>query len=203
MKSYDQIFLANRAWAQTIKNVDEDYFKNLSLGQTPKYFWIGCADSRMSETVITRSQLGEFFVHRNVANLVHAEDKNLMSALRYSVDYLKVKHIVVAGHYSCGGVKAAFDGLQDPYLTDWISDIKNTLDDNQTEIDAIEDETEKLNRLSELSIIKQVEILASMDIVKDAWANGQRLFIHGWIFDISTGELNSLKEIHPDDMIKK
>jgi len=203
MKSYDQIFLANRAWAQTIKNVDEDYFKNLSLGQTPKYFWIGCADSRMSETVITRSQLGEFFVHRNVANLVHAEDKNLMSALRYSVDYLKVKHIVVAGHYSCGGVKAAFDGLQDPYLTDWISDIKNTLDDNQTEIDALKDETEKLNRLSELSIIKQVEKLASMDIIKDAWANGQRLFIHGWIFDISTGELNSLKEIHPDDMIKK
>ncbi|WP_430816924.1 carbonic anhydrase [Carboxylicivirga sp. RSCT41] len=202
MKSYDQIFLANRAWVQTINNVDEDYFKNLSLGQEPKYFWIGCADSRMSETTITRGKLGEFFVHRNVANLVHEEDDNLMAALRYAVDYLKVKHIVVAGHYSCGGVKAAYDGLQDPYLSGWIGDIKETLDSNEKEIAGIGDEIKKLDRLSELSIVKQVNKLASMDIIKDAWARGQRLFIHGWVFDISTGELNSLKEIHPDDMIK-
>lgn len=203
MKSYDQIFLANRAWVQTIKNVDEDYFKNLSLGQSPKYFWIGCADSRMSPTMITRSKLGELFVHRNVANLVKEDDENFMASLRYAVDYLKVKHIVVAGHYSCGGVKAAFDGLQDPYLTKWIDDIKQTLDANEAEIANIGDETQKLNRLTELSIIKQVDKLASMDIIKDAWAKGQRLFVHGWIFNISTGELNSLKEIHPDDMNTK
>ncbi|TRX63975.1 carbonic anhydrase [Carboxylicivirga sp. M1479] len=202
MKSYDQIFLANRSWVQTINNVDKDYFKNLSLAQTPKYFWIGCADSRMAETVITRSQLGEFFVHRNVANLVNADDESLMAGLRYAVDYLKVKHIVVVGHYSCGGVKAAFDGLDDPYLSKWVGDIKNTLADNKQEIEAISHEDEKLNRLSELSIVKQVEKLASMDIVKDAWSRGQRLFVHGWIFNIATGELNSLKEIHPDDMIK-
>ena len=199
MKSFDQIFLANRSWVQTIKNVDDDYFKKLSLGQSPKYFWIGCADSRMAETVITRSQLGQFFVHRNVANLVHADDESLMAGLRYAVDYLKVKHIVVAGHYSCGGVKAAYDGLKDKYLTGWVSDIKETLDNNQEELSGIADETEKLNRLGELSVLKQADKLASMDIVKEAWAQGHRLFIHAWMFDISTGELNSLKEITPDD----
>ena len=199
MKSFDQIFLANRSWVQTIKNVDDDYFKKLSLGQSPKYFWIGCADSRMAETVITRSQLGQFFVHRNVANLVHADDESLMAGLRYAVDYLKVKHIVVAGHYSCGGVKAAYDGLKDKYLTGWVSDIKETLDNNQEELSGIADETEKLNRLGELSVLKQADKLASFDIVKEAWAQGRRLFIHAWMFDISTGELNSLKEITPDD----
>ncbi len=198
MKSFDQIFLANRSWVQTIKNVDKAYFEKLSLGQSPRYFWIGCADSRMAETVITRSQLGEFFVHRNVANLVHAEDENLMAALRYAVDYLKVKHVVVAGHYSCGGVKAAYDGLQDPYLTKWVSDIKDTLDTNQDEISGIDDENAKLDRLSELSVMKQANKLAGMDIIKEAWARGQEVFIHAWMFNISTGELNSLKEIKPD-----
>ncbi len=105
-------------------------------------------------------------------------------------------------YYSCGGVKAAFDGLQELYLTDWVSDIKGTLEENRNEIDKLDDETKKLDRLSELSVIKQVDRLAEIGIIKDAWARGQRLFVHGWIFDISTGELNSLKEIHPDDMIK-
>ncbi len=202
MKSYDQLFLANRAWVQGLNSVDGDYFKKLSLSQAPKYFWIGCADSRVSESVITQTQLGELFIHRNVANLVNPGDNNLMAALKYAVDYLKVKHIVVAGHYSCGGVKAAFDGLQELYLTDWVSDIKATLEENRNEIDKLDDETKKLDRLSELSVIKQVDRLAEIGIIKDAWARGQRLFVHGWIFDISTGELNSLKEIHPDDMIK-
>jgi carbonic anhydrase len=201
MKSYDQLFLANRAWVQTIKSVDKDYFKNLSLGQSPRYFWVGCADSRMSPTVITRSTLGEFFVHRNVANLVNEKDENFMASLRYAVDYLKVKHIVVAGHYSCGGVKAAYDNLQDPYLTNWVGDIRHTLETNRSEIDQITDENDKLNRLTELSIIKQVDKLAAMDIIKEAWSKGQRLFIHGWVFNISTGELNSIKEINPDEII--
>ncbi|MBR8536876.1 carbonic anhydrase [Carboxylicivirga sediminis] len=202
MKSYDQIFLANRAWAQTIKNVDEDYFKNLSLGQAPKYFWIGCADSRMAETVITRSQLGQFFVHRNVANLVHEEDASLMAALSFAVNTLGVKHIVVAGHTNCGGIKAALEGTDDKYLDNWIGEIRETLNDNIEEIDGIKGNENKANRLAELSVIKQVDRLASMEILKDAWGRGQRLFVHGWIFDIATGELNSIKEIHPDDMIK-
>lgn len=202
MKSYDQIFLANRAWAQTIKNVDEDYFKNLSLGQAPKYFWIGCSDSRMATTVITRSQLGQFFVHRNVANLVHEEDASLMAALSFAVNTLGVKHIVVAGHTNCGGVKAALEGTDDKYLDKWIGEIRETLNDNIEEIDGIEGDENKANRLAELSVMKQVGRLASMEIIKDAWGRGQRLFVHGWLFDIATGELNSIKEIHPDDMIK-
>ena len=202
MKSYDQIFLANRAWAQSLKDADKEYFEKMALGQAPKYFWIGCADSRVSETVITKSQLGELFVHRNVANLVNENDRNLLASLRYAIDYLKVKHIVVAGHYSCGGVKAAFDGLEDPYITDWVRDIKSTLEANGKEIEAIEGDMNRVDRLAELSIIRQVDKLASMDLIKDAWARGQRLFIHGWIFNLSTGELDSLKEIHPDEMIK-
>lgn len=197
MKSYDQLFLANRSWVQTIKSVDKDYFKNLSLGQTPKYFWIGCADSRMSETVMTRSELGEFFTHRNVANLVDEKDTSLMAGLKYAVDYLKVKHVVVVGHHGCGGVKAAYDGLDDLHITPWVKDIKETLDVNQKEIEDISDEGSKLNRLSELSVIKQAEKLASMDVIKDAWNRGQNVYIHAWVFDISTGELSSLKEIKP------
>lgn len=154
MKSYDQIFLSNRAWAQSLKEADKDYFQKMALGQTPKYFWIGCADSRVSEAVITKSQLGELFVHRNVANLVHDSDTNLLASLRYAIDYLKVKHIVVAGHYNCGGVKAAYDGLDDPYITGWVSDIKQTLTSNETELGAIEGEMDRVNRLAELSIIK-------------------------------------------------
>ncbi|WP_439182242.1 carbonic anhydrase [Carboxylicivirga taeanensis] len=201
MKPRDKVFIANKAWAQSIRDADEHYFKNLAIDQTPEYFWIGCADSRMSETLITSSQLGEFFVHRNVSNLVDEQDASLMAALSFAVNTLGVSHVVVAGHTYCGGVKAAYEGIEDAYVSRWIKDIRETLHDNQSEIDAIEDEAEKVNRLAELSIIKQVDKLLALDILKQAWARGQRLFVHGWLFDISTGELHALKEVHPDEMI--
>ena len=200
MKSFDQIFLANRSWAQAMRQNNQNYFKNLALSQDPKYLWIGCSDSRVPETEITGSEPGEFFVHRNIANLVHDDDPSLLSVLKYAVDYLKVKHIVVCGHRSCGGVKAAFDGLDDEHLGEWIADVKSSYMSNKNELMNIDSDTDKVNRLAELSVIKQVERLCSMDIIKNAWNRGQRLFIHGWMFDLSSGELNSLKEVNPDNL---
>lgn len=200
MKSFDQIFLANRSWAQAKLQNDKEYFTRLSKGQSPKYLWIGCSDSRVPETEITGSGPGELFVHRNIANLVHSNDESLLSVLKYAVDYLKVKHIVVCGHCNCGGVKAAFDGLEDEHLGEWIGDIKSTYMSNKSSLSGIDSDMAKVNRLAEISVVKQVDKLAEFDIVKNAWKRKQRLFIHGWMFNISSGELNTLKEINPDEL---
>ncbi|WP_075590019.1 carbonic anhydrase [Labilibacter marinus] len=201
MDLLDQVFLSNRSWAQGMVKNNKDYFKNLSLTQVPKYLWIGCSDSRVPETEITGSKAGEIFVHRNIANLVHDDDPSLLSVLKYAVDYLKVEHIVVCGHLNCGGVKAAFDGLEDEHLGDWIADIKSSYMSNKDDLSEIVSNTDKINRLAELSVVKQVEKLSSMKVVKDAWGRGQHLHIHGWMFDISTGELNSLKELSPEKRV--
>ncbi len=198
MKSFNQILLANRSWAQNKVELSPEYFKNLSVGQTPKYLWIGCSDSRVPETEITGTEPGELFVHRNIANQVHNNDPNLMSVVKYAVDYLKVKHIVITGHYKCGGVKAAYDDLSEEYITSWISDIRQTYLREKEQLDNIGDEAERLDRLSELSVMHQVEKLSTNAIIQNAWKRGQRLFIHGWIFDMTTGELKVLKEINPD-----
>lgn len=200
MKSFDQIFLANRSWAQAKIQNDKQYFSRLSKGQSPNYLWIGCSDSRVPETEITGSGPGELFVHRNIANLVHSDDENLLSVLKYAVDYLKVKHIVVCGHRNCGGVKAAFDGLEDQHLSNWIGDIKSTYMANKNDLSEIDSDKDKVDRLAELNVIKQVEKLAQFEIIQNAWKRNQRLYIHGWMFNMSNGELNALKEINPDEL---
>ncbi|MFC2124512.1 carbonic anhydrase [Bacteroidota bacterium] len=200
MKSFDQMLLTNRSWVLEMKNIDPDYFAKLSVGQSPKYLWIGCSDSRIPIEIITGSEPGEIFVHRNIANLVRDTDPNLMSVVKYAVDYLKVKHIVICGHYNCGGVKAAYDDLNVDYIGEWISDIKNSLKDNIDEIEQIQNETDRVNRLAELSVLKQVDKLRENSIIQNAWDRKQRLFIHGWIFDIFSGELKVLKEINPDEL---
>ncbi|MCY1723350.1 carbonic anhydrase [Prolixibacteraceae bacterium Z1-6] len=199
MKSFDQIILANKHWAQEKKNIDPDYFKNLSLGQAPKYLWIGCSDSRIPEHEITNSEPGELFVHRNIANLVIDNDTNLMSVLKYAIDYLKVKHIVVCGHYYCGGVKAAYDDMNEEYIGSWISDVKHTHKASIDELNKLDNEEEKLHRLAELNVLHQINKLDTNAIIKHAREHGQRIFLHGWIFDIASGELKVLKEINPDD----
>lgn len=200
MKSFDQIFKANRSWVRKKEMLDKDYFKKLAMGQQPKYLWIGCSDSRVPETEITGTEPGEIFVHRNIANLVNSNDPNVMSVLKYAVDYLKVKHIVVCGHYECGGVKAAIDNLHDEYLGDWIVDIKKTYKNHKKELKLYGDERTLAYRLSELSVVKQVEKLCDTAIVQNAWERGYCLFIHGWIFDITTGKLKTLMEINPDNL---
>lgn len=200
MKSFDQILLTNRSWAQAKKQNDPDYFKKLSLGQAPKYLWIGCSDSRVPATEITGAEPGEIFVHRNIANLTKADDPSFTSVLKYAVDYLKVKHIVVCGHHACGGVKAAMDGLEDELLSPWISGIRETYLENKNDIDKHREDKHRVNNLAELNVLKQVDHLYDHPIVRQAWSRGQRLFIHGWIFDMETGELDSLKEVSPDEL---
>ncbi len=200
MKSFDQILLTNRSWAQTKKQNDPDYFKRLSMGQTPKYLWIGCSDSRVPASEITGTEPGEIFVHRNIANLTKPNDPSFSGVLKYAVDYLKVKHIVVCGHHACGGVKAAMDGLQDEQLTPWIEDIRETYLKNKKDIDQHREDKHRVNNLAELNVLKQVDHLYDHPIVRAAWKRGQRLFIHGWMFNIENGELNTLKEINPDKL---
>ncbi len=203
MKSFDQILLFNRSWAEAKKQNDKDYFKKLSLGQSPKYLWIGCSDSRVPAEEITGSGPGDIFVHRNVANLAKADDLSFQSVLKYAVDYLKVKHIVVCGHYGCGGVKAALDGLEDEHITPWVSEVRKTYLENKEDIDKHKEEKHRADNLSELNVFKQVDDISKTKIVRDAWKRGQRLFIHGWIFDMATGEINPLKEINPDKLPKE
>jgi carbonic anhydrase len=200
MKSFNQILLSNRSWALEKKKIDPDYFTKLSVGQKPKYLWIGCSDSRIPIEIITGSDPGEIFVHRNIANLVQDTDPSVMSVLKFAVDYLEVKHIVVCGHYNCGGVKAAYDNLNVDYIGEWISDIKHTFKHHGEELEEIQDESDRVNKLAELSVLQQVEKLSENSIIQNAWNRKQRLFIHGWIFDIFSGELKVLKEINPDEL---
>lgn len=198
MNPHEQIFLSNKEWAKQKKQADAAYFKNLSLGQSPKFLWIGCSDSRVPETEITGSEPGDFFVHRNIANQVNPKDPNLLSVLKYAIDYLKVENIVVCGHTGCGGVKAAIDDLQDEHLTDWIADIKDTYENNAESINKIENADQQVSSLVELNVIKQVEKLCAIDIIEQAWKRGQQLTILGWVFDLSSGELSTLKEVCSD-----
>ncbi len=195
MNSYEQILLFNRGWAKSKTEVDKDFLKRLSQGQNPEYLWIGCSDSRVPAEEITGVNPGDFFVYRNVANLAKADDPSFISVLKYAVDFLKVKHIVVCGHYGCGGVKAAIDNLQDEHITPWVAEIRQTYLENKENIDKHIKDEHKANNLSELNVFKQVNDVISNPIVKNAWKRGQDLSVHGWIFSIETGEIDSLKEV--------
>ena len=195
VKSYDEILVANKAWAYTMATKDKEYFKRLALGQSPDYLWIGCSDSRVPAAGVSQTEPGELFVHRNIANQVITNDSNLMSVVKYAVDYLKVKHIVVCGHYGCGGVIAAMEKNNDEYLGDWLSGIKDSYRKNKEELKAIDDKKARINRMCEINVERQIEKLASTSIVQHAWDRGQELQLHGWIFDLETGLINPLTDI--------
>ncbi|SMO41539.1 carbonic anhydrase [Saccharicrinis carchari] len=195
-KPYGEILSANKAWAKQMIEQDADYFKHLALGQYPDYLWIGCSDSRVPAAGVSQTEPGELFVHRNIANQVITNDFNLMSVVKYAVDYLHVKHIVVCGHYGCGGVIAAMKNNTDKYLGDWLSGIKEAYKRNSLELDAILDEKEKINRMCEINVERQIEKLASSSLIQKAWKKGKELQLHGWIFDLETGLITPLTEIH-------
>ncbi len=197
METYKQILLYNRSWAQAKKNTDKEYFTRLSISQNPQYLWVGCSDSRVPAEEITGANPGDFFVHRNIANIARADDPNFSSVLKYAIDYLKVKHVVVCGHHGCGGCNAAMVDLQDEYLTPWIKDIRNMYLENKADIDKHEELSDRTNNLAELNVFKQVDALIQNPIVRAAWKRGQEVFLHGWIFNLSTGEIDSLKEVDP------
>jgi len=181
----------NRNWSRRKTEVDPEFFKRLENQQSPEYLWIGCSDSRVPANEIVGLDPGELFVHRNVANLAPPQDANYLSVLQFAVDVMKVKHIMVVGHYGCGGVKAAVDGVRRGLVDHWLHPIREVAALHREELDAL-DEKDSWDRLCELNVIRQVHNVASDVFVQDAWARGQSLSVHGWVYRLSNGLVNDL-----------
>jgi carbonic anhydrase len=188
----DHLKAKNRAWAQRKVSVDADFFRRLERQQAPEYLWIGCSDSRVPANEIVDLDPGELFVHRNVANLAPPQDANYLSVLQFAIDVIKVKHVMVVGHYGCGGVRAAVDGKRRGLVDHWLHPIREVYQAHKQTLDAIEDEKMRLDRLCELNVIRQVQNVASDVFVQDAWARGQDVSVHGWVYSISTGIITDL-----------
>ncbi|WP_111641235.1 carbonate dehydratase [Marinimicrobium alkaliphilum] len=194
MHRLEHLLENNARWAEQIKSENPAFFEKLSKQQTPEYLWIGCADSRVPANQIVGLLPGDLFVHRNVANLVVQTDLNCMSVMQFAVEYLKVKHIIVTGHYGCGGVKAAMEHKQLGLIDYWIRNIRDVYFRHADTLDEIDDEAERLDRLCELNVIQQVANVSHTNIVQNAWDQGQELTIHGWIYSIKDGILRKLIE---------
>ena len=195
-KSYQKLIQGNKLYAETKLFKDPDYFTKLSQGQQPDYLWIGCSDSRVPANEITSTQSGEIFVHRNIANLVVHIDTNLLSVLEYAVKFLKVKHIIVCGHYGCGGIKAAMSNHDyKQVLNMWLRNIKDVYRLHREELDGIEDFDTRADRLCELNVKEQVMDLAKTSIVQRAWKHEQRPHLHGWVYGLKDGIINPVFEM--------
>jgi carbonic anhydrase len=195
MKSYEKLLLENKAWAAEKVQDDPGFFNRLSNIQTPEYLWIGCSDSRVPANEITGTAPGEIFVHRNIANLVVNTDLNMLSVLQYAVEVLKVKHIIVCGHYGCGGVKAAMTNKSLGIINKWLRNIKDVHRFNREEVDAIENEDQKIDRMIELNVIEQVMNLAKTSIIQSAWKNSNAPDIHGWVYGLNNGLIKPIFEL--------
>jgi len=195
MKEYKKLLLSNKAWASERLKVDEHYFDDLSKDQNPLFLWIGCADSRVPAEEITHAAPGEIFVHRNVANMVVHTDMNLLSVLQYAVEVLKIKHIIICGHYNCGGVKAAMTNKDFGLINKWLRNIKEVYEKHYDELHAIENEQSRFNAMVELNVKEQIQNLAKTSIVQKAWKNSQLPHLHGWVFDIHKGEIKEVVNI--------
>ena len=188
----DHLKANNRAWAARVVSSDADFFRRLARQQAPEYLWIGCADSRVPANEIVGLDPGELFVHRNVANLAPPQDANYLSVLQFAVDVLKVKHVMVVGHYGCGGVSAAVDGERRGLVDHWLHPIREINHTHRQELDAIADRSARLDRLCELNVIRQVRNVASDVFVQEAWARGQSLHVHGWVYSLANGLVKDL-----------
>ncbi|MEY4595127.1 MAG: hypothetical protein RIQ47_1537 [Bacteroidota bacterium] len=195
MKPYEKLLLANKAWAKEKVQDDPEYFSRLAHIQTPKFLWIGCSDSRVPANEITGTEPGEIFVHRNVANLVVHTDLNLLTVLDYAVRALKVEHIIVCGHHGCGGVRAAMTHHDMGIANKWLRNIKDVYRFHRDEIDAINDENLKIDRMVELNVQEQVMNLAKNSVVQRAWKNEQRPHLHGWVYDLRDGIIQPVCEM--------
>ena len=192
-KSYLRLLENNKNWVKEQLNLNPTYFEKLAKGQSPEYLWIGCSDSRVPANQITGTEPGEVFVHRNIANMVVHSDMNMLSVLSYAVEVLKVKHVIVCGHYGCGGVIAAMKNQQFGLIDNWLRHIKDVYRYHHVELDAIEDENERARRFVEVNVQEQVHDLGKTSIVQNAWKRNQPLHIHGWVYDINDGLINDLK----------
>ncbi len=188
----DDLKANNRAWAERMVSRDPDFFKRLERQQGPQYLWIGCSDSRVPANEIVDLAPGELFVHRNVANLAPPQDANYLSVLQFAVDVIKVRHVIVVGHYGCGGIAAAVDGQRRGLVDHWLHPIREVAEKHRAELDAIGDIHKRNDRLCELNVMRQVKNVASDVFLQDAWARGQELSVHGWVYSLATGLVNDL-----------
>jgi carbonic anhydrase len=192
VKSLSHLFEKNRAWAGQIRQQDPEFFANLAKQQSPSYLWIGCSDSRVPANQIVGLLPGELFVHRNIANLVVHTDLNCLSVLQFAVDVLKVRHVIVCGHYGCSGVRAALEGARIGLSDNWLRHVQDVRQKHQPAFEASLAGPEALNRLCELNVIEQVSNVCQTTIVRDAWERGQKISVHGWIYGIENGLLHDL-----------
>ena len=197
MKAYEKLLDQNKDWAKEKTKDDPEFFNRLAKLQSPEFLWIGCSDSRVSANEITGTQPGEIFVHRNVANLVINTDVNLLSVLDFAVNHLKVRHVIVCGHYGCGGIKAAVTNTDfKPVLNMWLRNIKDVYRIHRAELDALKDEGKKTNRLVELNVQEQIFNLAKTSIIQRAWKNEQRPHLHGWVYGLQDGLIKPVCEMN-------
>ena len=192
MSTLNELFERNRNWAERIEAEDPTFFQKLAQSQSPEYLWIGCADSRVPANEIVGLMPGELFVHRNIANLVVHTDINCLSVIQYAVEVLKVKHVVVCGHYGCGGVLAAMQHTTLGVIDNWLLNIKDVYVRHEDVLMQLEDETERLNRLCEFNVIEQVHHVCHTRIVQQAWEQGHEVSVHGWIYGMEDGRLKDL-----------
>ena len=195
--SYERLLTGNKQWAKDKLKDNPDFFKKLTLGQNPEYLWIGCSDSRVPANEITNTQSGEIFVHRNIANLVVSTDMNLLSVLYFAVETLKVKHVIVCGHYGCGGVLAAMENKDQGFVNNWLRNIKEVYNKHSKELEAMADFKERSDRLVELNVIEQVHNLAKTRIVQEHWKK-RELEIHGWVYGVQDGLIKDLEVSYSD-----
>lgn len=196
MQSLKHLFDNNKTWADRIELEAPGFFKKLSEQQAPEYLWIGCSDSRVPANDIVGLLPGELFVHRNVANLVLHADINCLSVLQYAIDILKVKHIIVCGHYGCGGINAAMNKQRIGLVDNWLRNIKDVYAMHRTEIEALPTEAERQNRLCELNVVEQVRNVCHTSVVQEAWERGQALTVHGWVYSLRNGRIKDLRVSH-------
>ncbi|NQX88073.1 MAG: carbonate dehydratase [Halioglobus sp.] len=192
MSELEDLFDNNRAWAESMQRMEPTFFQDLSKGQSPAYLWIGCADSRVPASQVIGLQPGEVFVHRNVANLVVHTDLNLLSVLQYAVDVLQVRHVLVVGHYGCGGVRAAYGNADNGLIDNWLRHIKEVQYRHRAQLETIVDKEQRLATLCELNVQSQVANVCHTSIVQHAWRRDQRLSVHGWIYNLQDGLLKDL-----------
>lgn len=192
MPDLKRLLQQNRLWADKVNENDPEFFSRLSEQQNPDYLWIGCADSRVPANQIVGQQPGEVFVHRNIANVVIHTDLNCLSVIQYAVEVLQVEHIIVCGHYGCGGVQAAMQSDEIGLIDNWLRHIKDVYNKHDSELDSISDENERFGRFCELNVIEQVHHVCQTTIVQGAWKRGQELHVHGWIYGIHDGIINDL-----------
>ena len=198
MDSCDKLLLENKAWAAEQIGRDPEYFSRLLHLQTPEFLWIGCSDSRVPANEITNTAPGEIFVHRNIANLVVHTDLNMLSVLQFAVQVLKVQHIIVCGHYGCGGVRNAMSNRELGLIDNWLRNIKDVYNMHKGELDRVGDENARADLLTELNVKEQVRNLAKTSIVQRAWSEEKRPTLHGWVYRLNDGILHSLTKMEPD-----